>query len=51
VGYVDERYFGDQQEDSNEFIPNFIDALLWETGKEEKNKICIWFLKMKKMHI
>jgi ubiquitin C-terminal hydrolase len=43
MGCVDERYFEDHQEDSNEFISNFIDALLWETGNtkkiEEKIKI------------
>lgn len=42
MGYIDERYFEDHQEDSNEFISNFIDALLWETGNtnqvEEKIK-------------
>lgn len=42
MGFVDERYFEDNQEDSNEFISNFIDALLWETGNtknlEEKIK-------------
>lgn len=32
MGCVDERYFEDHQEDSNEFISNFIDALLWETA-------------------
>jgi ubiquitin C-terminal hydrolase len=36
MGYVDERYFEDHQEDSNEFISNFIDALLWETGNTKK---------------
>jgi ubiquitin C-terminal hydrolase len=36
MGYVDERYFEDHQEDSNEFISNFIDALLWEIGNTKK---------------
>lgn len=36
MGYVDSRYFEDNQEDSNEFISNFIDALLWETGNTKK---------------
>lgn len=45
MGNVDERYFEEHQEDSNEFISNFIDALLWETGN--KNQV---EEKIKKLH-
>ena len=43
MGNVDEKYFNTGQEDSNEFISNFINALLSETGNKEK--------KVKKLNI
>ena len=43
MGNVDERYNSNGQEDSNEFITNFINALLSETGNKE--------LKVKKLKI
>lgn len=36
MGILDERYLENHQEDSNEFISNFIDGLLWETGNTDK---------------
>ena len=43
MGNVDEKYYSSGQEDSNEFISNFINALLSETGNKEKkvNKLNI----------
>ena len=38
MGYVDQRYFKNNQEDSNEFISNFIDALFWETSNKDKTE-------------
>ena len=43
MGNVDEKYNSYGQEDSNEFITNFINALLSETGNKEK--------KIKKLNI
>ena len=43
MGKVDDRYNYNRQEDSNEFITNFITALLSETGNKEK--------KVKKLNI
>ena len=43
MGNVDEKYNSHGQEDSNEFITNFINALLSETGNKEK--------KIKKLNI
>ena len=40
MGKIDGRYLKINQEDSNEFISNFIDALLWETADKEKYR-CI----------
>lgn len=36
MGNVDEKYKSNYQEDSNEFIANFISALLSETGNKDK---------------
>lgn len=36
MGNVDEKYNSNNQEDSNEFITNFINALLAETGNKKK---------------
>ena len=36
MGNVDDKYKSNSQEDSNEFITNFINALLSETGNKEK---------------
>ena len=36
MGNVDEKYYSNSQEDSNEFISNFINALLAETGNKKK---------------
>ena len=35
MGNVDSKYFSGRQEDSNEFISNFLNALLSETGNKE----------------
>ena len=35
MGNVDSKYFSNGQEDSNEFISNFLNALLSETGNKE----------------
>ena len=43
MGNVDEKYKSNYQEDSNEFIANFISALLSETGNRDK--------KVKKLNI
>ena len=36
MGNIDDKYNSNSQEDSNEFISNFISALLAETGNKEK---------------